>query len=197
MSRQDRAQRGLTLLANSNDDNANRTRAILNHVLIESNSDQYISHDFFNAFSKLRVIFLVTTSLMLVSPNGLAQGQPPGQPCVDNGPCITDIRELNQEDGPSLVVTWDGRGTWDHFNVKYYRPGRESPLYREEGDINRVTLPGVHPDTTYTFQVQACGINLQELARGLPLVECGGWAEASFHTAISLEGDVVLAPAES
>ncbi len=48
MSWQDRAQRGLTILADSSDDPASRTKAILNHVLNESNSDQYISHDFFN-----------------------------------------------------------------------------------------------------------------------------------------------------
>ena len=126
----------------------------------------------------------VTTSLILVSPNGLAQGQPPGQPCVDNGPCITDIREVNQEDGASLVVTWDGHGTWDHYVVKYSRSdGFESPpIQIRGGDRGSFHLTKFHPATTYTFQVQACGINLQELARGLPLVECGEWAAASMET---------------
>jgi len=48
MSWQDRAQRGLRVLADSDGDIATRTTTILNHILDESNSDLYISHDFFN-----------------------------------------------------------------------------------------------------------------------------------------------------
>ena len=131
-----------------------------------------------------------------MSPTGLAQGQPKGQPCVDHGPCITNIfQDYNDQNEPFLEVDWDGRGTWDHYYVKYSRPGKESPPYRMEGNINSVQLGKVHRNTTYTFKVQACGINLTEWARGVPVVECGGWAEASKTTAIRLENPV-LVPAE-
>ncbi|HZO90834.1 MAG TPA: hypothetical protein VFB38_21080 [Chthonomonadaceae bacterium] len=45
---QDRAQRGLTLFEGSGSDEGDRTFQILNHVLDESNRDDYISKDFFN-----------------------------------------------------------------------------------------------------------------------------------------------------
>ena len=45
---QGRASRGLTLLEGSTDDAKDRTWQIFNHVLAESNNDDYISKDFFN-----------------------------------------------------------------------------------------------------------------------------------------------------
>jgi hypothetical protein len=44
----DRASRGLTMFEGSSDDAADRTWQILNHVLDENNSDDYISKDFYN-----------------------------------------------------------------------------------------------------------------------------------------------------
>lgn len=44
----DVANRGLSLLSDNSSDEARRTVRILNHVLDESNSDMYISKDFFN-----------------------------------------------------------------------------------------------------------------------------------------------------
>lgn len=48
MSWQERAQRALTMFEGSSDDNENRSTQIFNHVLDESNRDDYISKDFFN-----------------------------------------------------------------------------------------------------------------------------------------------------
>ena len=48
MSWQDQANRALTMFEGSSDDNEDRSRQIFNHVLDESNRDDYISHDFFN-----------------------------------------------------------------------------------------------------------------------------------------------------
>jgi hypothetical protein len=45
---QDRAQRGLTLLEGSGSGEGDRTWQIFNHILEESNRDDYISRDFFN-----------------------------------------------------------------------------------------------------------------------------------------------------
>jgi hypothetical protein len=45
---QDRASRGLTLFEGAGSDEGDRTWQILNHVLDESNRDDYISKDFFN-----------------------------------------------------------------------------------------------------------------------------------------------------
>ena len=45
---QDRARRGLTLFEGSGSDDGDRTWQICNHVLDESNLDNYISRDFFN-----------------------------------------------------------------------------------------------------------------------------------------------------
>ena len=45
---QDRAQRGLTLLEGSGSGEGDRTWQIFNHILDESNRDDYISRDFFN-----------------------------------------------------------------------------------------------------------------------------------------------------
>lgn len=44
----DRAQRGLVLFEGSSSETHDRTWQILNHVLEESHSDEYISRDFFN-----------------------------------------------------------------------------------------------------------------------------------------------------
>jgi hypothetical protein len=48
MSWQDQANRALTMFEGSSDDNEDRSWQIFNHVLDESNRDDYISHDFFN-----------------------------------------------------------------------------------------------------------------------------------------------------
>jgi hypothetical protein len=48
MSWQERAQRALRVLDGDPDGNAERSRRIYNHVLNESNRDEYISRDFFN-----------------------------------------------------------------------------------------------------------------------------------------------------
>ncbi len=45
---QARAQRGLTLFEGSGSDEGDRTWQIFNHILDESNRDDYISRDFFN-----------------------------------------------------------------------------------------------------------------------------------------------------
>ena len=45
---QDRAQRGLTLFEGTGSDEGDRTWQIFNHILDESNLDDYISRDFFN-----------------------------------------------------------------------------------------------------------------------------------------------------
>jgi hypothetical protein len=48
MSWQDQANRALTMLQGSSDDHEAHSWRIFNHVLDESNRDDYISHDFFN-----------------------------------------------------------------------------------------------------------------------------------------------------
>jgi hypothetical protein len=48
MAWQDRAQRALATLEAASDGSADRSRQIFNHVLDESNRDDYISRDFFN-----------------------------------------------------------------------------------------------------------------------------------------------------
>ena len=48
MTWQDQANRALTMFEGSSDDNEDRSWQIFNHVLDESNRDDYISHDFFN-----------------------------------------------------------------------------------------------------------------------------------------------------
>ena len=48
MTWQDQANRALTMFEGSSDPNEDRSWQIFNHVLDESNRDDYISHDFFN-----------------------------------------------------------------------------------------------------------------------------------------------------
>jgi hypothetical protein len=48
MTWQDQANRALTMFEGSSDDNEDRSWQIFNHVLDETNRDDYISHDFFN-----------------------------------------------------------------------------------------------------------------------------------------------------
>jgi hypothetical protein len=48
MSWQDQANRALTMFQGSADDHEAHSSQIFNHVLDESNRDDYISHDFFN-----------------------------------------------------------------------------------------------------------------------------------------------------
>lgn len=45
---QDRAQRGLALFEGSGNEEGDRTWQIFNHILDESNLDDYVSRDFFN-----------------------------------------------------------------------------------------------------------------------------------------------------
>ena len=48
MTWQDQANRALTMFEGSTDPNEDRSWQIFNHVLDESNRDDYITHDFFN-----------------------------------------------------------------------------------------------------------------------------------------------------
>ena len=67
-----------------------------------------------------------------------------GRPCID----VADY------DGSRIYIHWHDSQHWDTFNVRWSRPGRDETQLEDGAEA--FTLNNAHPNTLYTFKVQAC-----------------------------------------
>jgi len=72
--------------------------------------------------------------------------------CEVEAPCPTGA----QEQGADLVFRWEDSNGFDHFNVRWARPGRASEQIELDGSARHYAIGKFRRNTEYTFSIQGC-----------------------------------------
>jgi hypothetical protein len=101
--------------------------------------------------------------------------------CPADRPCIQEL----YQNGTTIIVGWDGHEDFNHYNVRWSRPGRdETQSEVNGGNSGSFRINNVHPGVRYTIKVQGCNRNL------LGESSCTPWYEDS----IVAESDLPFGP---
>src|SRR5262245_12437565 len=96
---------------------------------------------------------LAAVTLFLWSSLGKSEAQYDVRRWPADRPCITDY----SYSGSTLVIHWDGHENYDHYNVRWRRPGFAPPQYEVRGGSSgSAHIDNFQPGTTYTIAVQGC-----------------------------------------
>lgn len=122
------------------------------------------------------------SAALLSSPWGIAPAQADDLNgdvigCPADVPCIN---ELYQE-GSTLHIGWDGHEHFDHYNLRWSRPGRDETQYETAGGSHgSFSINNINAGMVYTVKVQGCDTNFFGEST------CSGWGEGQFKAKANL-----------
>lgn len=122
-------------------------------------------------------IGLLTAATLTVGSFGVAHASP-ALGCGVDSPCVTGY-----QNGSTVVFEWDGYQEWDHYNVRWSRPGKDAPQVETAGGQHgRYSISNVRPATNYFINVQGCDRDL------LGYSDCGPWSEGNGQSSVTTAG---------
>ncbi len=97
--------------------------------------------------------------------------------CAVDVPCINEL----YQNGATLHIGWDGHEDYDHYNLRWSRPGRGETQYETSGGSHGAfSINNVHADVVYSVKVQGCNTDFFGNST------CSGWGEAQFKAKANL-----------
>lgn len=131
-----------------------------------------------------RITAVVGGSLFVLGSTGVAEASPVVSCSVDS-PCVQSYQQ-----GSEVLFEWDGYQDWDHYNVRWGRPGRDAPQVEVAGGSHGTySVENVRPGTNYWINVQGCDRDIFGYS------DCGAWSEGNgISNVTTVNSDACKAP---